>query len=76
VGDGTGAGLGEGDGDWACAGDDAQGTHKGANMRTAASAIAAAIPLLLHESRDAQPINAVPKKLKRSAAPLKNHPIV
>jgi len=30
-------------------------------MRTAASTIAAAIPLLLRESRDGQPINAVPE---------------
>jgi hypothetical protein len=38
-------------------------------MRTAASAVAAAIPLLLRESRDGQPINAVPKKLKKEAPP-------
>jgi hypothetical protein len=76
VGDGTGVGdrLGNGEGDCACAGSDAQSTHKGADRRTAASTIAAAIPLHLCESRDAQPINAGSQNTEKgSAAPLKYH---
>jgi hypothetical protein len=79
VGDGTGAGdgLGKGDGDCACAGSDVQSTNKGANMRTAARALAPAIPLLLRQRRDEQPINAGSQKTENgSAASLKYHSII
>ena len=71
---GVGDRLGKGEGDCACAGSDAQSANKGAHTRTAASALAAAIPLLLRESRDAQPINAGSQKTEKgSVAPLKYH---